>query len=449
MNKFTINLPSTIQYILKVLQDSGFEAYVVGGCVRDTFLGTEPKDWDITTSASPEEVKKLFQEYGQIDTGLKHVTVMIVINKEMIEITTFRIDGDYSDGRRPDQVSFTSNVIEDLSRRDFTINACAATESLLVDPFHGQEDAKNHFIRCVGEPNLRFQEDSLRILRGIRFASVLGFKVEEKTKEAMLVNSHLLKNVSQERITTEFCKTLLGADVKNALSEFKAIITLLIPEIEPTFGFQQNNPYHILDVYGHSLLATEIIEPDIILRSCAFFHDIGKPSCYSIDENGMGHFYGHAEISSKLTNLILTRMKYPTSNIQKITELIKYHDVDIAASTKGIKRFLNKIGEDQFRKLLSLKKADILAQNLQMRDKRMEKLSLIEEILNNVISQNACTSLSNLAINGKDLLELGVPQGKYIGEILNQLLNLVIEEEIENNRVDLLNKAKVLSIPHL
>lgn len=449
MNRFTINLPSTIQYVLKVLKDSGFEAYVVGGCVRDTFLGTEPKDWDITTSASPAEVKELFQKYGQIDTGLKHGTVMVVINKEMVEITTFRIDGDYSDGRRPDQVSFTSNVVEDLSRRDFTINACAASESLLIDPFHGQEDAKNHLIRCVGEPDLRFQEDSLRILRGIRFSSVLGFKVEEKTREAMLANNYLLKNVSQERITTEFCKTLLGTNVKSALSEFKAIIAYLIPEIEPTIGFQQNNPYHSYDVYEHSILATEMIEPDIILRSCAFFHDIGKPSCYSIDENGIGHFYGHADISSQMTSLILTRMKYPASNIQRITELIKYHDVDIAASTKGIKRFLNKIGKGQFRKLLSLKKADILAQNPQMRNSRIEKINLIEDILNDVIRQNACTALSDLAISGKDLLELGVPQGKYIGEILNQLLNFVIEEEIENSRADLLNKAKVLALPFI
>ena len=442
MNPFKINIPDKVKSILCKLHEAGYEAYIVGGCVRDTLLGKEPHDWDITTSATPGEIQRVFSHYQQILTGLKHGTVMVLNHGEMIEITTYRIDGDYSDGRRPDKVSFTTSIIEDLARRDFTINACAATDIQLVDPFGGKEDLNKHLIRCVGNPKHRFTEDALRILRGIRFASVLGFQVEEETKKAMFECLSLIKNVSQERITVEFCKTLLGVNVKDTLLEFFDIFAYIIPEIKDLYGFDQQNRHHIYNVYEHSLVAVESIESDIVLRATMFFHDIGKPRCFTVDENKEGHFYGHPEISAQITNKILRRMRFSNTDIHNITQLIKYHDTNITANSKSIKRLLNKIGEEQFRRLLKVKKADVLAQNPIYSNRNLGLLKNIEIVLNNVIADNSCFSLKDLAINGDDLIQLGIPKGKEIGIILNQLLDLVIQEEIHNTKDALIGKAK-------
>ncbi len=435
-------IPDKIKLVLNKLHVAGFEAYVVGGCVRDTFLCKEPKDWDITTSATPDSIKKVFENYQQIDSGIKHGTVMVVIDKEVVEITTFRIDGEYSDGRRPDSVIYTQNIIEDLSRRDFTINACAISDTELIDPFGGQEDIRKRLIRCVGNPKERFNEDALRILRGIRFASVLNFSVEDKTKIAMLDGVEKLKNVSQERITVEFSKMLLGENVYNTLLEFKSIIAYIIPEVLQMIGFEQNNPHHIYTVYEHTLKAVASIDSDIVLRATMFFHDIAKPSCYSIDKNGVGHFYGHPEVSAQITERILQRMKYPTREVMDITELIKYHDAQIGNNSNSIKRLLNKIGELQFRRLLKVKRADILAQSLQYKEENLEKLRRVEKIFEDVIANNKCFSISMLAINGYDLIELGLCEGKQIGVILKQLLEKVMDEEIKNTKEELINEVK-------
>ncbi|HWT73699.1 MAG TPA: HD domain-containing protein [Mobilitalea sp.] len=444
MNEFKIDVPHKIKAILSKLHEAGYEAFVVGGCVRDTLLGKDPHDWDITTSATPDEIQHVFRNYPQILTGVKHGTVMVLSHGEMIEITTYRIDGDYSDGRRPDNVSFTTNIIDDLARRDFTMNACAATETHLVDPFGGKDDLNNQLIRCVGNPKHRFTEDALRILRGIRFASVLNFHVEEETKKAMFECVNLLKNVSQERVTVEFCKTLLGINVKNILIEFFDIFSYIIPEIKVLYGFDQNNRHHIYNVYEHTLVAVEAIDSDIILRATMFFHDIAKPQCYTIDERKEGHFYGHPEISAQITNKILHRMRFSNADIHDITELIKYHDVNISATSKSIKKLLNKIGEQQFRRLLKVKKADILAQNPVYSNKNLELLENIEVALNSVIADNSCFSLRDLSVNGDDLIQLGIPKGKKIGNMLNHLLDLVIQEEIPNTKDILLDKAKHL-----
>lgn len=446
MYKLKINIPTKIQSILHKLHEAGFEAYVVGGCVRDALLGEEPHDWDITTSATPDEIQSVFRSYQQILTGVKHGTVMIIYQGEMIEITTYRIDGDYSDGRRPDNVSFTTNIIDDLARRDYTINACATSGIQLVDPFDGQIDLEKRIIRCVGNAKQRFTEDALRILRGIRFASVLNFNVEEETKKAMFECVDLLKNVSQERITVEFCKTLLGINVKNTLLEFCDIFSYIIPEIREMFEFEQHNKYHLYNVYEHSLVSVESIESDIVLRTTMFFHDIAKPQCFTLDENQEGHFYGHPEISSKMANKILHRMRFSNADIHNITELIKYHDTNIASNTKSVKKLLNKIGEEQFRRLLKVKKADISAQNPVYSNERLDLLQNIEAILNTVIIENSCFSLKDLAVNGNDLIELGIPKGKKIGSILNHLLEMVLNEEVQNDRTVLIEEIK--NIPY-
>lgn len=444
MNFFKIDIPSSIKLALNKLHNAEYEAYVVGGCVRDALLGKVPHDWDIATSATPREIQELFNSFKQITTGLKHGTVMVVIDNELVEITTFRIDGEYSDGRRPDKVSYTTNISEDLSRRDFTINACAATESILIDPFGGEKDAANKLIRCVGNPVKRFTEDALRILRGIRFASVLNFNVEEKTKEAMHKCRGLLENVSQERITEEFCKTLLGNNVSKTLSEFKDIIAYIIPEISDMIGFSQNNPYHIYNVYEHSLKAVESIESNLVLRICMFFHDIAKPQCYSIDNKNVGHFYGHPEVSAAMAEKILRRMRFSNEKILAVTELIKYHDLQIGLTSKSIKKQLSKLGKIQFRRLLKVKRADILAQSPSKAQHRLKDLDKVEEILNEIIQENSCVSLHDLAINGSDLIKIGIPEGKQIGLILYKLLEMVINEEVENNREDLIRK-----LPHI
>ena len=442
MNSFKIHIPERIKSVLNKLHRAGHEAYVAGGCVRDTFLGKEPHDWDIATTAAPKEVQSLFDGFQQIDTGLKHGTVMVVIDKEVVEITTFRVDGEYSDGRRPDTVSFTASITEDLSRRDFSINACAATDTLLIDPFGGREDAKNQLIRCVGNPVQRFTEDALRILRGIRFASVLNFKVEEKTKAAMFECMKLLKNVSQERITVEFCKTLPGNNVRNTLLEFRDILVFILPEIKEMAGFKQHNQYHVYDVYEHSLKAVESIESSNILKVAMFFHDIGKPSCFTLDEKNVGHFYGHPEISAEMTEKILQRMKFSTADSRAVTELIKYHDMQIGSTTKSVKKLLCKLGEVQFRRLLKVKRADIMAQNPIFANRKLKSLDIVQLMLEEIIATNACVSLRDLAINGEDLIHHGFPQGKRIGIVLNRLLQMVINEELENKKDALLEIVK-------
>jgi tRNA nucleotidyltransferase (CCA-adding enzyme) len=442
MSTLNIDIPNKIKFTLDKLHQAGYEAYVVGGCVRDSLLGKEPDDWDITTSATPEEIKRVFKNYYQIDTGLKHGTVAVLIVKELIEITTYRIDDGYSDGRRPDKVYFTKNIVEDLKRRDFTINACAMTDRHIVDPFGGQEDIKKGLIRCVGDPVERFSEDALRILRGIRFASVLGFEVEERTKKAMFECMYLLKNISQERITVEFCKTLLGEKIYDTLMEFKEIIIFLIPEVKDMVGFDHQNNYHIYDVYQHTLKSVELIDKDIVLRTTMFFHDIGKPRCFSLDKNSVGHFYGHAEISAHMAKKILKRMRFSNKHINDIVQLIKYHSMQIALTSKSIKRLLSEIGETQFRRLLKVMRADALAKKPLYCKEKLDRLDAIEERFDAVLVEDLCITLKDLAIDGHDLIALGIPQGKKIGVILNKLLEMVINEEIDNTREALINKVR-------
>ncbi|NLI61100.1 MAG: HD domain-containing protein [Clostridiales bacterium] len=442
MNTLNIHIPNKILFVLDRLNEAGYEAFIVGGCVRDSILGKTPHDWDIATSATPEEIQEVFSGYRQTDAGLKHGTVGIVIDKELIEITTYRIESKYSDGRRPDKVHFASNILDDLARRDFSVNACAMTKTEIIDPFDGRKDIKNRLIRCVGNPIDRFTEDALRILRGIRFASVLGFKVEQKTKQGMFACKHLLKNISQERITDEFCGTLLGMKVYDTLMEFRDIAIFIIPELKDMIGFEQHNKHHKYDVYQHTLKSVELIDSDIILRAAMFFHDIGKPKTFSLDINKVGHFYGHAQLSSQITRKILKRMRFSNKDIHDISQLIKYHDRKILLTSKSIKRLLNDLGEIQFRRLIKVKRADAMSKSPSFLKDKLDHLDAVEEILDQIIAKGACVSLGDLAVNGHDLIELGIPEGKKIGTVLNRLLELVLNDEIENNRKALIEKAE-------
>lgn len=425
-------IPENINYALKMLHDAGFEAYVVGGSVRDTLLGKKPHDWDITTSATPYQIKNVFSSYRQIDIGLQHGTVAILIDKETVEITTFRVDGKYTDGRRPDKVFFTTSIIEDLSRRDFTINACAITDTLIIDPFGGQEDIKNHLIRCVGNPSLRFKEDALRILRAIRFASVLNFDVEEKTAQAIFDCKSLLANVSQERITDEFRKTLLGCNVKNTLSWFSDVIAFIVPEIKDLIRFQGDSKYSGFDLYEHTLKAVEAVESDVILRTCMFLYNVEKPQFYLYQGSAAEYFEG----SARMAEYILRRMRFSSKEIAAITELIRYSGTDIEPESKSVKKALSIMGEVQFRRLLKVKRADLSVQTSSI--SKLKDLDTVEIIFNDLISRNACFTLRDLAVNGNDLINIGVSKGKQIGIILNKLFDMVLNDEIKNNKDTLL-----------
>ena len=445
-----INIPKNPALAVKMLIDSGFEAGVVGGCIRDALMNKIPHDWDICTSATPNEIQSVFHNFKQLAVGLKHGTVVIFINDEEIEITTYRIDGTYSDGRRPDTVSFTRNLVEDLSRRDYTQYAIFFNESVgIIDPFNGVSDIERKIIRCVGDANKRLREDALRILRGIRFASNLGFIVEESTKTAMLKNKELLINISQERIAVEFIKILQGKNAINILDEFQEIILCIIPEIKSMIGFEQNNPYHCYDVWKHTLITINNVD-ELILKLTMFFHDIGKINCYRIDTQGIGHFYGHADESTRIASEIFKRMKLTTSelisknDIKNVIQLIKYHDIVIKPQKKSIRKILSKLDGNisQFQRLLSVKKADILAQNPDKALIRLGEIDSIQKIFNEVIEENICITLKKLAINGKDLIDIGIPAGEKIGKILNQLLEDVLAENLSNEKESLLIAAE-------
>lgn len=429
-----MQLPVDVKFILKELNKNGFEAYVVGGCVRDSLLGKEPKDWDICTNALPEETQKIFSKYNVILTGLQHGTITVMLNHVGYEITTYRIDGDYSDGRHPDSVKFTKNLALDLSRRDFTINAMAYSEEEgIVDLFHGIEDLKKGVIRCVGKPEERFSEDALRIMRAMRFASVLGFKIEEKSDKAMNLLYKNLDKVSKERINVELSKLLLGKGAKKILLRYSYILGYIVPEIRQMFGFEQHNPNHCYDVWTHTVeVVNNIKEPDLVLKLAALLHDIGKPEVYTM-ENGVGHFYGHAQVSADMAEIILKGLKYSNEVIEEVVLLVKYHDTDIALTNKYIRRMLGKIGEKTFRKIFLLRRADILGQSLYNRRSKLEELNQLENLFANFKMEEECFSLKQLAISGKDLISMGISPGPKMGEILNMLLDKVVNEELEND----------------
>ncbi len=429
------------KHIIKLLETNGYEAYLVGGAVRDIIMKKQPDDADITTNATPDQIKDVFSEYTTIDTGIKHGTVTVVYNKEPYEITTYRTEKGYSDGRHPDNVSFTKNINEDLSRRDFTMNSIAYNpQKGFADPFCGEQDIKNHIIRCVGNPAERFTEDSLRILRALRFSSVLGFQIEEETEKAMHKCCKLLSNVSPERVYVELTKMLCGKNIRQVLMKYSDIISAVIPEIKAMKGFNQHNFHHKYDLLGHTATVTQNISPAVHLRLAAFLHDVAKPLCMSFDENGTGHFYRHPSLGAKAADEILRRLKCDNKTREAVVTLIKLHDNPIEESERIIKRKLRTIGKDMLFDLIELQRADTsgLADEFHSRFEHFDKL---EALTADILKREECFSLKDLDINGNDIIKLGY-QGKKVGEILNGLLDAVIDGKAENSKAQLIEYVK-------
>ena len=426
---------------LELLHAAGYEAYLVGGCVRDLIMKIPARDYDITTSATPEEMKKAFIGYTTIETGIKHGTITFLYNKEPIEITTYRIEGEYKDNRHPESVEFTTKLENDLSRRDFTMNALVYNENEgIIDLFGGQKDIASKTIRAIGVAENRFKEDALRILRAMRFSSQLGFEIEEETKKAMVKCAPLLHNISAERISQELNKLLVGKNVKKVILDCYEILGEILPEIKKMHGFNQYNKYHIYTVLEHTATALENIDPVAHLRLTMLLHDTGKVYTFTRDENGTGHFYGHNKVSADIAKDFLNKYKYDNLTKERVVELVKIHDTPIEMDRIFIKKRLNRLGKDAFFDLLKVKRADNLAQNPEYF--WLDKLDKMENIAREIVEENEFT-LSSLKISGNDLISLGIT-GKKIGEALNLLLNEVIEEKIKNQKEALLKRAAQL-----
>ena len=441
MERFNIEVPAPVNFIIQQLEKCGHEAYIVGGCVRDSVLGRKPHDYDICTSATPDEILQTFPYEEIIPTGLQHGTVTILINKEPFEVTTYRIDGDYSDNRRPDNVTFTKNLVEDLRRRDFTINAMAYNPKTgLIDPFNGMEDIKYKKIRCVGSAEDRFNEDALRILRAIRFEAQLGFAGLPETIFEIERQYERLNNISIERINSEFCKIVASEQFCVELVLYPNVFSLFIPELKDLIGFQQNNPYHAYDVFNHTVHAIENCESDdLVVKLAVFFHDFGKSHSYQDGEDGIRHFKGHGKISADITDSIMKRLRFDNETRNNVVELVYYHDATFEVGNKYVKRCLNKIGEKQFRRLLEVRKSDIKGQKPDYEESRIEKVNNIENILDEILQGQECFSLKDLAVNGNDVKQaMNLKEGKDIGYWLNEILKRVMDGELKNRRDDLI-----------
>ncbi len=439
-----IIIPPQVNILLKSLQNNGFSAFVVGGCVRDSLIGIKPNDWDICTDATPEQMKKCFESFKTFDSGIKHGTISVVIDKEVFEVTTFRIDGEYSDNRHPKNVTFTSRLVEDLSRRDFTVNAMAYNDNDgLQDPFDGASDLEVGIIRCVGEPDIRFNEDALRIIRAIRFSSVYGFEIDEKTKNSIHKNAELLNNISSERIASEFKKLLCGKNVEKILNDYRDVIAVVIPEIKSTFDYPQHTKHHIYDVWHHTTNAVANIEPEPMLRMIMLLHDLGKPKAGYVDNKGASHFKGHPKFSKDYADNILHRLRYPKAEIQTMLKLIQFHDIRLNGTKCQLCNIVNRLATEGTELLFKIHRADFMAQSDYLRAEKIMHLENAEKMLNTLIANNECVSLKQLNINGNDLKQIGL-NGKQISKYLNHLLSLVMCDRVENEKSVLIKRAKEL-----
>lgn len=437
-----LTIPVNAEKILRVLEKQGFEAFIVGGCVRDSILGRRPDDWDITTSARPEQVKALFRR--TVDTGLKHGTVTVLMDKESYEVTTYRIDGEYEDGRHPKEVAFTASLEEDLKRRDFTINAMAYhPDRGLVDLFHGMDDIRAEIIRCVGNPLERFGEDALRILRAVRFSAQLGFSIEAETKTGIEELAPNLKLVSAERIQTELVKLLVSPHPDYFLTAYETGITRqFLPEFDACMETGQNTPHHCLSVGLHTLQSLLNIRPDKVLRLTMLLHDIGKPAVKKTDENGRDHFKMHGPAGEKMASAILRRLKFDNDTISKVCRLIRWHDDRPAPDMCSVRRAVNRIGEDIFPLYLEVQRADMLAQSTYKREEKAARLEGVNECYRKILEEGQCVSLKSMAVKGRDLIAAGYAPGPELGEILDRLLEHVLEHPEDNEKDRLLALLK-------
>lgn len=438
-----IQIPEKANQIIAALTEAGFEAYVVGGCVRDAILGRTASDWDITTNARPEQVKALFPR--TLDTGLQHGTVTVMQGREGFEVTTYRIDGEYLDGRHPETVTFTPCLLEDLKRRDFTVNAMAYNEKEgLVDVFDGLGDLKRGQIRCVGDPEERFTEDSLRILRAVRFSAQLDFAIEDRTWAALSKFAPRLSKVSAERIQTELVKLLVSPHPERFRTVWETGISAeILPEFDACMETPQENPHHCWSVGEHTLRALAAVDADKTLRLAVLLHDIGKPLTRTTDAEGVDHFYGHGQKGAEMADQILRRLKFDNDTRKKTVRLVQVHDDrQIPLTSRGVRRAVHRIGAEIFPDYLKVRRADIMAQNPEFREKKLKNLSEVEELYRGILEAGECLSLKDLAVTGRDLIAAGRKPGPELGKTLNRLLELVIEHPEYNTKEILLLKAE-------
>ena len=443
MNKSVqIVLPKKVKYIIDKLSHSGYEAFAVGGCVRDVVLGRVPNDWDITTSATPEQVKSIFKR--TIDTGIEHGTVTVMVDREGFEVTTYRVDGEYKDGRHPDSVQFTPELREDLKRRDFTINAMAYNETEgLIDIFDGKGDIERKLIRCVGEAKERFKEDALRMMRAVRFSAQLGYDIEEDTKTAIKELAPTLKNISAERIQTELIKLVVSSNPDYLRTAYETGVTaVVLPEFDKMMETEQKNPHHCYSVGEHTLCAMKSIKADKVLRLAMLFHDVGKPETLTVDEEGISHFYGHPEVGMEMTRQIMRRLKFDNDTLFKVTKLVELHDHRPSLKKSSVRRLLVQSGTELFPELLKVKKADTLAQSEYLQEEKLKYLEELNDLYQEILKSQDCLQIKDLAINGTDLMKFGIPQGKQIGAILSEIFEMILEEPEKNSREYLMNFVK-------
>lgn len=437
-----ISVPEYVIKAIEILEAAGFEAYCVGGCVRDSMLGKDPDDWDICTSATPDEMKQVFSEYRTVETGIKHGTLTVIIDRNAMEITTYRTESEYSYHRRPTDVTFIRDLSGDLARRDFTINAmCCDKHGMITDKFGGTVDMEAKVIRCVGDPEERFEEDALRILRALRFASVLDFEIESETAKALMDKRHLLEYISGERIYAELKKLLCGRAVTRVLTEYKEVFAAIMPEIEPCFGFEQHNVHHCYDVWTHIAVSVGQCRQNPRLRLAMLFHDIGKPATARFDEDGTGHFKGHPIRSAEMLTEIFDRFRCDNATISYVRELVIEHDNRIPVARRNVKRFMAKHDFEFFMDYLEVRRADTMAQSEYNREQKIAELDELAMIAVSVNNENCCLKLTDLAVDGKDMISLGI-SGRQIGAMLQRLLDLVVDDKIENDRKVLMEYAK-------
>ena len=431
-------LPRKVEDIIDRIQAAGYEAYAVGGCVRDSLLGKEPDDWDITTSAKPEDIKRLFAR--TIDTGIMHGTVTVMVQKEGFEVTTYRIDGKYEDSRHPKDVTFTADLREDLRRRDFTINAMAYNpKDGLIDLYEGMQDMERGLIRCVGNAKERFTEDALRMMRAVRFSAQLGYVIEENTKAAVRELAPTIRNISAERIQTELVKLMVSEHPDYIRTAYETGITAQIfPEFDVCMETGQNNPHHCYSVGEHILHTLSYVEPDKTLRLSLLFHDIGKPETLTVDEQGITHNHGHAAVGEEMAVNILKRLKFDNDTIDKVRKIVRYHDRKIESNAKSVRRAVNYIGEDIFPLLFPVKYADIMAQSEFQREEKLRELETLRGIYDKIIADKDCLSLKDLAVTCSDLIAVGMKPGREIGCTLHKLLEVVLENPERNRKEELL-----------
>ena len=437
-----MNLPVNVKKIITTLENAGYEAYAVGGCVRDTLLNKEPDDWDITTSATPEEAKVLFPR--TIDTGIQHGTITVLMGKETYEVTTYRIDGEYEDSRHPKEVIFTSNLLEDLKRRDFTINAMAYNDrSGIVDAFDGIQDLENKIIRCVGNPTERFTEDALRMMRAVRFGGQLGYEIEPATASAVKELAPTLSRISAERICTELVKLMMSDHPDYLQKAYELGMTkVFMPEFDDAMETIQNNPHHCYNVGEHILHSLTNVRKDKVLRLTMLFHDLGKARTRTTDEKGIDHFYGHVEESARIADDIMKRLRFDNDTRYKVVKLVKYHDLDMALTPKGVRKAIVKLSPELFPLFIEVQRADYLAQSMYKRDEKETENKEIQRLYTQILEEQNCVSLKTLAVTGSDLIGAGMKPGKEIGEVLQMLLEEVLEEPCLNTKEALLKKAE-------